>query len=695
MPQLPGLPPPGFASAGAAPQGLPGLPPPGFAGKGGGDSSFMGDLPAIGERLLQGTADLGSFVEGINPFQPGGPKYAQQLANYISGSDNNLPPSIGDQGVQQFRNIGLVGDKPREANTVPGKIAGEVAYYLPGAIIPGGSVGGRVASTLGAGLAAGTGKAAGASEEAQALLGLAGSFAPAALSGVSNLTGAIGNDLERRALSIGKADLKKADKFTPTVTKTINADKTRSYSVEDSKLIKGLTGVKERGLLDGSRSPAAIISRNEKAIDDLGDQVTLVLRSGDQIQPAQAPQFQHAQKFVKDNMWEMDTLGDQLQKRLSVFAKEWDGSLSGLQRAKQKLYKIGYKGNTDSKALDQAIARDLKEAIENGATAALGEDAGARVKLLNAQQGEHLTLRDLFEKNRYADEAPGSILKSLFGGAAGLAGGAAIGANPAALAAGAIGAGLTTRPGQFIAGNLFQGASKLAGKAGGTGGAVTATAITRALQNIDNANKEGPEQKTKQLRLSATPSTQGSPVSTALSMLTQQENPLKSAQQSPTSSIAKVLSNLGVQDAEASINTNVPKNMSKSTSELEPLLKAVKSVESAGNRLAVSNKGAKGAYQLMDATGREYHRRLGLKEKYDPFNESQAKVLAEAFLSDLKARYADDRIAIAAYNLGETRMNNAIKMRGLTAKTARWEDIYQLLPNETREYAPKVVSRIA
>lgn len=87
---------------------------------------------------------------------------------------------------------------------------------------------------------------------------------------------------------------------------------------------------------------------------------------------------------------------------------------------------------------------------------------------------------------------------------------------------------------------------------------------------------------------------------------------------------------------------------------ISPVLDAVKRVESGGNSKAISTKGAKGPYQLMDATGKEYHDKLGIKDAYDPFNERQARTIAEAILMhNLDVFDGNLSDALTAYNSGE------------------------------------------
>lgn len=87
------------------------------------------------------------------------------------------------------------------------------------------------------------------------------------------------------------------------------------------------------------------------------------------------------------------------------------------------------------------------------------------------------------------------------------------------------------------------------------------------------------------------------------------------------------------------------------------ILDAVKQVESTGDTNAVGKPTkagiAKGAYQLLDSTGKEYHDKLGIKEAYDPFNEPQARKIAAAYLEDLYGIFHNWPDAITAYHSGQ------------------------------------------
>lgn len=105
------------------------------------------------------------------------------------------------------------------------------------------------------------------------------------------------------------------------------------------------------------------------------------------------------------------------------------------------------------------------------------------------------------------------------------------------------------------------------------------------------------------------------------------------------------------------------------------LLKSVAITESAGNPLAQSGAGAKGLFQFMDPTARD----MGLSgnDVFDPVKSAQAaaKYLAQL----LKANGGNLEKALASYNWG---IGNVQKY-GMA-----------LMPQETRNYVPKVLSNM-
>lgn len=109
----------------------------------------------------------------------------------------------------------------------------------------------------------------------------------------------------------------------------------------------------------------------------------------------------------------------------------------------------------------------------------------------------------------------------------------------------------------------------------------------------------------------------------------------------------------------------------------EELLNALRLVESNGNPNAVSPAGARGAYQFMPATAKQF----GI----DPMDEGQSREAARKYLTQLVGQFGSVDKALQAYNWGPGNMR-AFEQTGFGAKG-------QPMPAETQAYAPKVLEK--
>lgn len=100
------------------------------------------------------------------------------------------------------------------------------------------------------------------------------------------------------------------------------------------------------------------------------------------------------------------------------------------------------------------------------------------------------------------------------------------------------------------------------------------------------------------------------------------------------------------------------------------ILKHMIEIESNGNPLAKSNKGAKGLFQIMD---KKHSGFTG-----DPFNPIEAAKYAAKTLNDLAHHFGNYKEAVAAYNWGIGNMTN----QG-----------FENAPEETRNYVKKFEQR--
>lgn len=120
-------------------------------------------------------------------------------------------------------------------------------------------------------------------------------------------------------------------------------------------------------------------------------------------------------------------------------------------------------------------------------------------------------------------------------------------------------------------------------------------------------------------------------------------------------------------------------------------LAAVIRVESGGNPLALSPKGARGLWQLMPDTARRYG--LRVDERLDERLDLEKSTTGAArYLRDLYAQFGSWPLALAAYNTGEQNLQKAIER----AHSRDFSTLSALgyLPSETRNYVPAVLSAI-
>lgn len=136
-----------------------------------------------------------------------------------------------------------------------------------------------------------------------------------------------------------------------------------------------------------------------------------------------------------------------------------------------------------------------------------------------------------------------------------------------------------------------------------------------------------------------------------------------------------------------------PANAARLVPRLKPVFRAesvaeemvwLAEVESSFNPTAQSPVGAKGLYQFMPATAKEYGLSLTPKdERLDPDKNARA---AATYLAYLHRRFGDWPLALAAYNAGQGRVGKLLRQTG----GSTFEEIAAHLPTETRMYVPKM-----
>lgn len=106
--------------------------------------------------------------------------------------------------------------------------------------------------------------------------------------------------------------------------------------------------------------------------------------------------------------------------------------------------------------------------------------------------------------------------------------------------------------------------------------------------------------------------------------------------------------------------------------------------ESSFNPAAKSPVGARGLFQFMPATAKEYG--LALEPDDERLDPAKSAAAAARYLAVLHRRFGDWALALAAYNCGPARLSKALAKTG--GKT--FADVQSSLPAETRLYVPKI-----
>ena len=146
---------------------------------------------------------------------------------------------------------------------------------------------------------------------------------------------------------------------------------------------------------------------------------------------------------------------------------------------------------------------------------------------------------------------------------------------------------------------------------------------------------------------------------------------------------------LGQSARPAAANALVPKLKSIFARERVPeQLVWVAEVESGFNARARSPAGAGGLFQLMPATAKELGlRRWPFDQRYQVEPSAQG---AARYLKRLHTQFGDWRLALAAYNAGEGKVQGLLKR----SATRSFDSIATALPAETQMFVPKVEATI-
>lgn len=400
--------------------------------------------------------------------------------------------------------------------------------------------------------------------------------------------------LDRKSVNLGQRDYSKTSNANQRVEMPDGDLKSLTEFAADDLLSKNKLG--------WTRDPSKLLKRAESKIGKLGDEVKSKVAAVDEVRAGEIiPKWDKTLKFLQSENMPANEVSKYLKKLIEyedALKTEGDGSLSYLQGQKQSLNNKWKPGKEVGNKFWRTVYSDMQKTIE---------DHAPDVKALNKEAQKYIVVKPAFERAlaAQATNEPVSGLVKLHrttgGAGVPLLTGVATG-HPGLGAAAAIAEWLAATP---------QGLAQLSNITGIAADVLKGFgAITPELAPLVT----GIEQQQGAKPMDALP-----PNVFKLPAIVQprSEGPQENKQEKKSS-----LKNTSIEQVDR-----------------DTLLDAIKHVESRGNSNAVSDKGARGPYQLMNATGSTLHKRLGLPGKYDPHDDDQARVLANALIDELAERF--------------------------------------------------------
>lgn len=673
--------------------------------------SLRNEVLGAGNRAIEGALDLGTTA--IRGAMPG-------LAPLMDLFGVDTAPAEGAK--EALRLAQVYGDE--KAQTTPGRIAEEIAYQAPSIAIPGGTVGQRALSAVGAGTGAGVAKEITDSPLVELALSLFGSTAPAAVNkvqrGVATARNALSETLEdsagslrERALGIQYGDrtkgLNRAAMFVDDAGNVV-ADPSLATSV-DSPIQMQMQLLKRKGLLDEAPNEPdqlKLFLRGRKA--DVGDEIRMRVQEVDQAIGGKEllPDFAEARKFIAaQRESKQPALQKIFNEVVADYVSEPGGGVGKVVGFKEKLgpeMKFDQLTDQNKTLLMRRIYRDFQKLAEDAADTVL--PAGS-FRDLNKTY-EALENLDRTVNKAVARKTPtfvdnlrgGSLPIGTLGGAVGLAAGDfGLGfgvAGTTALAKAALQTAEQRTP-MKMATRYENAAERLAtdvpealgsGVTGRNAGlAALASDLFRSESDLGAPEEQplpgdrGDRRNTESDRKSTTQPTRTRSEAQAESQLEQgagQGRP--SREQVAYSGDDSLFTDLFS-------TANVGPAMED---DLKPLVEAVIQQESAGNPKAVSNKGAQGLMQVMPATAKDIARQLGV-DKYDLKDPETNRLFGTYYLKQMLDMFNGDvELALTAYHSGPGRVRELLERTG--GKTL--DDIIEYLGPVGQKYARQVLGRM-
>lgn len=345
--------------------------------------SLRNEILSVGNRFIDGAIDLGAATaRGAMP----------ALTPFFDSVGVDLVPDETARDVLEVAQV--YGDE--KAQTMPGRIAGEVAYQAPGVMLPGGSFATRTKAALGAGLGAGVSKEITDNPLIQLAATLFGGATPAATNATArgiararnSAAGTLSDSadaLRERALGIQYGDrtkgLNRAPMFVDDAGNLVD-DINQATGVE-APIQQQLNLVLSKGFLDKApNDPAALKVFLAEQKRGVGSEIRALAKEADSVvgKDELLPDFKEAQAFIANQRAsKRPALQEALDDVISDYISEPGSGLSKLMGFKDKVgreMKFDQLTDQNKTLLMRRIYRDFQKLGEDVFDAALPENAG-------------------------------------------------------------------------------------------------------------------------------------------------------------------------------------------------------------------------------------------------------------------------------------------------------------------------------
>ena len=611
-----------------------------------------------GKALLKGAMDQQGLIGDVVT----APLWASQrmakwAADKILGEDSGFQPLASPSEALSEARQKYVGNPEPQGDIE--RYADKALEYAPAGVI--GGAPGVISS-----LASGVGEEAAKDLKVNPLIGtIVGALGGA---GASHLAG-------KAAEATGEAFLRRAAGATEAnYRSTANSLQRVELPEGDigSLFRSALDDLIERGKLgklgDATSMEEAVTSGKATLSNELDSKIAAV----DKALPGRiTPNFPNAQRYISDarvGAEDAQAYRNRIADLKDAIKKEGNGTLGYLQKQKKIWAKKWEKGNDPENGFTRAIYNDLKQVVENYVPEAEG---------INQEIQKYILMEPLVTKAiTKADAAnPTSWLSRMVSGGSGYAAPAVVGhevGGPLGTAAGigitAFGKFAESTTGRRMLGHVLDSVGSAAQGGEWLAPAVAANLVHGTGTEIDR-ERQGREPQTQSLPdlLEQKQSTQKSEKTSAVRGGTSPYS-LDLGDLSPFTKSAEAETRPGRSNSTTKNPIRGGGLFGKSLSlfrgktpvkndAIKAALDGIRQVESSGGKHLVGPMTkygqAKGAYQVLDSTGKEYHQKLGIEHPYDPYNEPQQREIAEAILKDYQRLFNGNLDqAITAYNTG-------------------------------------------